>query len=254
MVDQTPPDTPPASGRPYDALGEAKRLLRTVRAGALATVGQEGHPFASLVSVATLPDGSPLLLLSRLAGHTGHLEADPRCSLLLAQGGKGDPLAHPRLTVTGRAARLDNREPAAARFLLRHPKAALYAGFPDFAFWRVDATAFNLNGGFARAARFAGTEVLTSLDGRDTLVAAETEAIVHLNGEHRDAVRLYATVLARAGDGDWTVSGIDPDGLDLLCGDRTARVIFGERIATPEQLRRVLAEMAAKARMATLAS
>src|SRR5438270_9823520 len=95
----------PASGPAgYDALGEAKRLLRVIRSGALATLIQaSGHPFASLVKVATEPDGTPILLLSRLAIHTANLEADPRCSLLLAEGGRtsqgrGDPLACPRLT------------------------------------------------------------------------------------------------------------------------------------------------------------
>ena len=42
-------------------------LLRTIRAGALATLDRGGgFPFASLVTVATDLDGSPLLLMSRL--------------------------------------------------------------------------------------------------------------------------------------------------------------------------------------------
>src|SRR6202012_5176881 len=98
---------PEARGSDYDSVGEAKRLLRGIRVGALATIGADGTPLARLVSVATLADGSPLLLLSRLAGHTVHLEAEPRCSLLLAQGGKGDPLAHPRLSVIGTAQRIE---------------------------------------------------------------------------------------------------------------------------------------------------
>ena len=62
----------------------------------------DGTPFASLVTIATDADGTPLMLLSRLSAHTRNLLADPRCSLLFSQGGKGDPLAHPRLTVVGR--------------------------------------------------------------------------------------------------------------------------------------------------------
>src|ERR1041384_6564617 len=99
------PDTaPPAPD--FDAVGIAKDLLRSVRAGALATLARAGgFPFASLVTVATDVDGSPLLLMSRLSAPTQNLEADSRASILLAQGGKGDPLAHPRLTVIGRAER-----------------------------------------------------------------------------------------------------------------------------------------------------
>ena len=124
----------------YDALAEAKRLLRQIRSGALATLAQgSGYPFATLVSIATDFDGSPILLTSQLSAHTRNLAADPRASVLLAEGGRGDPLAHPRLTVVGRAIRAT--EPAErarlrARFLGRHPKSALYADFGDFSFWR----------------------------------------------------------------------------------------------------------------------
>src|ERR1700742_2649508 len=85
--------TPEEAERSFDAVGEAKRLLRTTRSASLATLA-DGHPFASLVNLATHHDGSPILLLSQLAGHTRHLAADPRLSLLLCQGGRGDPLAH----------------------------------------------------------------------------------------------------------------------------------------------------------------
>jgi hypothetical protein len=58
----------PPSAPEFDAPALAKQLLRGVRAGALATLDREdGFPFASLVTVATDLDGSPLLLMSRLA-------------------------------------------------------------------------------------------------------------------------------------------------------------------------------------------
>ena len=111
----------------------------------------------SLVNVATAPDGSPILLLSRLAAHTRHLASDPRLSLLLAQTGGGDPLAHPRVTIMGRGACIvepDFRAALKARFLARHPESALYADFGDFAFWRVAMEQAHFNGGFARAGHF----------------------------------------------------------------------------------------------------
>ncbi len=240
----------PAPPTPYDARGEAKRLLRTVRAGALATVSQEGGPFASLVSVATAPDGSPLLLLSRLAAHTLHLEVDPRCSLLLASGGKGDPLAHPRLTLVGRATRLADaaREAARDRFLARNRKAELYADFPDFGFWMLHLDSAHLNGGFARAANFEGGAILTPIAGFEAVLSAERDAIKHMNADHRDAIQLYAAVLARAGRGEWRASGLDPEGIDLVCGDRTARVVFDKPVTTPGDLREALVALAARAR------
>jgi putative heme iron utilization protein len=47
------------------------------------------------------------------------------------------------------------------RFLARHPKAELYAGFGDFAFWRMSVASAHLNGGFARAADLKAQDVLT---------------------------------------------------------------------------------------------
>ena len=84
---------PPAGERAGAADFEPKRsprlLLRTTRAGALATIDRNtGHPFASLVNVATDIDGSPLILISRLSTHTANLEEDGRASLLLAATGK----------------------------------------------------------------------------------------------------------------------------------------------------------------------
>lgn len=233
----------------YDARAEAKRLLRSIRAGALATLSPKG-PFASLVSVATLPDGSPLVVLSRLAAHTGHLETDPRCSVLLAETGKGDPLAHPRLTLVGQAvtASAEQRGAWRSRFLARHPKAELYVDFADFSFWRIAVDTAHLNGGFARAASFAAADILTDLAGAESLLEAEADVLAHMNADHRDALRGYATALCGATDADWRMSGLDPDGIDLAFGDRTARLPFPERITTPAALRQTLVAWAAAAR------
>lgn len=238
----------PGPAPEFDAVGTAKLLLRSIRAGALATLDRaSGFPFASLVTVATDHDGAPLLLLSRLSAHTRNLEHDPRASILLAQTGKGDPLAHPRLTVIGRAA-IASETRVRARFLARHPKAALYAGFADFAFWRLEIEAAHLNGGFARAANLTADEIRTDLSGAEELAGIETSAVEHMNADHRDALGLYATRLARAPQADWRATGLDPEGLDLAAGDLTARIPFERRVTSGTDLRRLLKEMADQAR------
>lgn len=232
----------------FDATGLAKSLLRSVRVGALATIELEtGTPFASLVTVATDLDGSPLLLVSRLSAHTRHLDAEPRASLLLAATGKGDPLAHPRLTVTGRIT-IEADPRARRRFLARHSKAALYADFPDFSFRRMTISGAHLNGGFARAAQLRPDEVLTDLAGAEALLDAEESAVAHMNADHEDALRLYATRLLGQAEADWRATGIDPDGLDLGAGDLTARLAFDQRVTEPGALRRCLVALAARAR------
>jgi putative heme iron utilization protein len=233
----------------FDPVAEGKRLLRSIRSGALATLDPEGAPFASLVNVATAPDGSPILLLSQLAGHTRHLLAQARCSLLLAESGKGDPLTHPRLTLVGAALR-DAGPGLRARFLRRHPKAALYAGFADFAIWRFGIVRAHLNGGFARAATLEPDDILTSLEGAEDLIEAEAGALDHLNADHADALALMARHFAGQTEGAWRATGIDPDGLDLGLGVRTARVAFPARVTESGNLRRTLVAMTTQARAA----
>ena len=92
-----------------------------------------GFPFASLVPIALDRRLRPILLLSRLALHTKNIDADPRCSLLIASIGGEDPQAAARLTLVGRVRTLaeeasDAAEHADAReaYLARHPRAADY--------------------------------------------------------------------------------------------------------------------------------
>lgn len=243
-----PPPRDPRQPADFDAVVESRRLLRVIRSGALATLEADGAPFVSLVNVATDMDGAPLLLISGLSRHTRLLGRDGRCSLLLAQGGKGDPAAHPRLTVSGRAAPTESPR-ARARFLARHPKSALYADFPDFAFWRIEASAFHINGGFARAADLEPGHILTALEGAEELAEIEAGALAHVNEDHRDAVAVYARMAKAEGEG-WKATGLDPDGIDLQAGDRTARLAFPRRIATGGELRAVLAELARAGRAA----
>jgi putative heme iron utilization protein len=245
------PENAPAPD--FDPKPVAKDLLRTTRAGALATLDRNtGHPFASLVNVATDSDGSPLILVSKLSTHTANLEVDGRASLLLAATGKGDPLAHPRLTLLGSFTKLsrdDAQEPRVRRrFLARHPKSELYAGFGDFSFWRLGVVSAHLNGGFARAADLKGADVLTNIAGAENLLETEASAVEHMNQDHAEAVRLYATKLLGAEDGAWRLTGLDPEGLDLAKGDATLRLRFPSPVTTAEQLRKAVVELAAKAR------
>ncbi len=250
------PNRLPETARPPDDFNPiivAKQLLRVTRAGALATIDRNtGHPFTSLVNVATDADGSPLILVSRLSTHTANIEVDPRASVLLASTGKGDPLAHPRLTVLGTFANISRDAPDAARiqrrFLSRHPKSRLYAGFADFAFWRLHVVSAHLNGGFARAADLKASDIITNLEDAAEIVEIEESAVEHMNADHADAVRLYATKLLGEADGAWEVTGVDPDGLDRALGDRIVRMPFAERVTNSLALRKTLAEWGARAR------
>ena len=126
------------------------------RHGALAVLEPgSGWPMASRVALALDADGAPIILISGLSAHTPALEADGRCTLLAGEPGAGDPLAHPRLTLFATARKLARDSPegqrARERYLQAQPKAALYADFGDFAFWRLEPARASLNGGFGKA-------------------------------------------------------------------------------------------------------
>ena len=234
----------------FDPVAAAKKLLREGRSGALATlIPGSGDPYCSLVNVATAADGAPLLLISRLAVHTKNILADPRVSLMIDERKPGDPLQGARVMLMGTAAASDDPG-VRRRYLDRQPEAEMFAGFADFAFYRMILKAAHLVAGFGRIVDLAPREVLTETGDAAELLAAEPEIIAHMNRDHADAVRLYATKLLGAPDGNWRCVGCDPEGLELQLERTALRLAFPQRMRAPDALRHVLKQMAEDARRA----
>lgn len=223
------------------------QLIRTGLKAALATL-DAGHPYASLVLVATEPDGSPILLISKLAQHTRNLEVDGRGSLLFdGTRDAADPLSGARVSVGGRLSRTG--EPGALRrFLSRHPSAQGYAAFPDFATYRMEMETAHYIGGFGRIVDVPGRDLMLDLAGAQALLEAEADIIAHMNADHADANRLYATRLGSEAEGDWRMTGIDPAGFDLVCGSRGVRIAFDQRVTGPQGARQALVALVERAR------
>ena len=239
---------PPAS--PFDPKAAARKLLREGRSGALATlIPPRQHPYCSLVNVATLPDGAPLLLLSRLALHTRNLLHDPRVSLLLDERKEGDPLEGARVMLQGTVASTADGH-ARGRYLARQPEAEMFVDFADFGFYRMTLAGAHLVAGFGRIVDLTASDLITDLDDAATLVAAEPEIVAHMNEDHADTVRLYARALLHARDGAWRCVGCDPDGLELQLGRTALRLSFPDRVTTPAALRQTLKRLAEEARAA----
>ncbi|HWM47765.1 MAG TPA: DUF2470 domain-containing protein [Xanthobacteraceae bacterium] len=233
---------------PFEPKTAAKKLLREARSGALATLMPgTGHPYCSLVNVATAVDGAPLLLISGLAVHTKNVIADSRVSLMLDERKEGDPLEGARVMLMGRAQQSDDAE-VRRRYLARQPEAEMFAGFRDFAFYRIEPTGAHLVAGFGRIVDLAPADLLTDLAGAEAFVAAEPGVIAHMNADHADALRLYATKLLGASDGAWQCVGCDPEGVDLQCGRRALRLPFPQRVTGPGPLRQMLKQLAERAR------
>jgi putative heme iron utilization protein len=224
-------------------------LLRALDRASLATSlpGEPAAwPYASLILVAVDHDLSPILLISDMAEHTRAIKADDRVSLLFdGTGGLDQPLTGPRATVLGRAERTTD-ERLKARFLARHPDAALYAGFKDFGFYRIAVERAHLVGGFGRIRWIGAAELAPPRVAG--LAEAEAGIVEHMNADHADAVQLYAAkLMGLAGDG-WKMTGLDCEGIDLRRAGTVARLAFDAPLQAAGEARRVLVALVGRAR------
>ena len=235
----------------FDPAKLARSLLRRSRQGALATLrAGSGDPYCSLVNVANHGDGSPILLISRLALHTQNILADSRVSLMLDERAQGDPLEGSRIMLAGRAEQATGDAAAILRrrYLSAHPSAEAFVDFRDFSFFRIRPAGAHLVAGFGRIVDLKPEQFLTETSDAGALLEAEQGAIEHMNADHRDAMNLYATRLLGAEPADWRCTGCDPDGIDMQAGPTTLRLDFPERVTGPGELRKMLVRLAGEAR------
>ena len=234
----------------FDAGRLARSLLRRSRQGALATLMTgSGDPYCSLVNVATHPDGSPILLISRLAVHTRNILDDSRVSLMLDERAEGDPLEGSRIMLMGRAEEAaSDGDILRRRYLNAHPSAESFVEFQDVSFYLIRSSAIHLVAGFGRIVDLKPEQFLTDISDAGALLQSEQEAIEHINSDHRDTNSLYATKLLGAEAADWRCAGCDPDGLDLQAGGKTLRLDFPQRVTGPGELRKMLVQLADQAR------
>jgi hypothetical protein len=198
---------------PAVAAREARLIARAATSGALATFRRakrnQGQPYVSKVGVALDSGGRPIFLFSTLAAHTQDLLADGRCSLLVEAPALGpNPLEAARATVVGVAQRLQGEEALSARetYLARHPGAARYVNFGDFAFWRLAVDKVQYVGGFGVARWVKAADYLVACDGwssapllKDLIGPKKADLATALGGKRR----------GRAVD-------VDPDGVTFI--------------------------------------
>jgi putative heme iron utilization protein len=247
-------DVDPAPRR--SASEEARTLVAGASAGTLATLSEDGTPWASVVAYAVLDDGSPVLFVSRLAEHARNLDREPRASLVVAAEAAGkDVLAAGRVTLAGTAHRPEGElaEVAKERFVAAVPSANAYARFRDFSLWVLRVERVRWVGGYGRMASAGGADYAAAAP--DPVGPAEAGAIAHLNADHADALLVMAQALA--GHPDATAASchaIDRYGLDLFIttprGMGFGRLAFAEPASDRNGLRAATVELARRARVA----
>ena len=233
----------------------ARTLVHLARAGTLSTLSRRhaGHPFGSVMPYAPDEGGAPLLLISTMAMHTQNLQADPRASLLLTQPGwTDDPLAGGRVTLMGRAARVPDRERPATReaYLARHPNAAFWVDFEDFAFWRLEVADVYFVGGFGAMDWVTGDEYAAARP--DPLADSAEDIVAHMNRDHSAALLTLARAHADADAEEAAMLSVDRLGfrVRMRSGERYhgARLSVPREVATAEECRAALIEMIRAAR------
>jgi heme iron utilization protein len=234
-----------------------RRLIRNAWKGTLSTLERDGgHPYASLVAIATAADGTPLLLLSGLAEHTKNIAVDSRASILFDGTASGRAaLTGPRVTVVGRIFEAPSQS-ARPRYLARHPDASQFIDFADFRLLALEVEWAHLVAGFGRIVRLGRSDVIIPAGDAGEVIAAEPGVLQHMNQDHRDGIALMAAMAEAAGalptparsGATWTMTGCDPEGIDLTDGAAAVRIEFPHCVTSIEQVRSVLISLVDQAR------
>ncbi|XP_078429952.1 FMN binding protein isoform X2 [Wolffia australiana] len=172
---------------------EIRTFINRSSRGMLSTFSKDnaGYPSGSMVDFACDRDGSPLLAVSSLALHAKNLQANPKCSLLVAR----DPEDRGDLTVTlyGDAINVPDseREAARASYLKKYP-GAFWVDFGDFRFIRIEPKSIRFVSGVATALLASGD--LTPKEYRDASVDPISEfsfpVTSHMNKDHADDTKI----------------------------------------------------------------
>lgn len=244
MSESTQKRSGPVRETTPEAIRLAKTLIRTANYGSLSVLDPaDGRPHVSRISVAADQDGTPLTLVSSLAFHTKALFVDRRCSLLLGEPGKGDPLAHPRITLSCDARFVDRDDPDAgavsSRYLRFNPKSSLYAGFADFSFVRLQVISASLNGGFGQAYVIEASALQSPESG--ALRDGESKLIETLNNPENPSLGRFIEKAGKKRLGRIFVTAIDSEGISIVTGGKMERIWFSLPVLTMENVLKEIA-------------
>jgi hypothetical protein len=222
--------------------------------GTLCTIASDltGHPYGSFVTF-TLDAGDPVFLISELAEHTRNLRGDARASLLVSEPGAGDPLARGRVTLVGEGSVLSGDAADLCReiYLTSHPRAAYYADYTDFHFWKLKVEHIRYIGGYGRMSWVdpAGWRAADA----DPIAPHAARILKHMNDDHAAALQAYCLAFSKATKVEVaTMVGIDRYGFEMSAetpdGPRPIRVAFDAPLQDASDARVQLVALAKRAR------
>lgn len=226
----------------------ARALLRAEKDGILSTHSLDvpGYPFGSVTPYSLDKKGRPVILISDLAQHTKNIEADPKISLTItASTLSRDVQANARLTFLGDARKLEEDEgDAKERYLRKFPHAKNYFSAHNFFFYVLELKRARYIEGFGKIWWVEPNELeLESVFN----YAAEARVLDHMNADHKDALVKYCSEYDFSNDKeDYSMTGIDSEGMDLKVGSENVRIPFDKPLESASQAREVLVSMVKK--------
>jgi heme iron utilization protein len=202
---------------------EARQFLRSTHSGILSTFSAkfEGYPFGSVALFVLDHDCQPIVLISTIAEHTKNIAGNPKVSLLVFAGAD-DLQANARLTLLGKAVKIDKNDAnLRARYLRYIPQAASYFDMHDFSFYRIEIQKVRYIGGFGKMSWIGGEEFLadTIASAPNELAPLEASIIEHMNADHADSMKLYCKHFYDIEPSQVEMLGIDSDGFDINATD-----------------------------------
>lgn len=225
---------------PQTVCKQARRLLRAERVGLLSTLSHKlgGYPFGSAVSTLTDHEARPLFLISQLAEHTRNIEQDARASFLVHEQ-TVDIQAGERLTLLGKAVRVETTEQLKARYLRYFPGAEPYFAL-DFGFYRIEPVTLRYIGGFGVARWISPTEILPP---PNSMAQQEEALLARFNLNRAGDLQFFCRAYYGTSASDATLVGIDCDGFDILGDGQLLRFDFPDTVLNAEQAEAALLKM-----------
>lgn len=237
---------------------EVRALIESERNAMLCTLSKKiaGWPFGSITPYAVAATGEPIILISEIAEHTRNLRADARASLLVQDSqALNDPQSGARVTLMGYAIPVPEAylEDSSRRYLELFPGSASYFQIHDFTLFQIKVSRVRFIGGFGEIYWLDGGEITTAVDPKIDAVAPHVEMICkHMNEDHRDALRLYATAFAQVEAQEAEMIHVDSAGFDMIAINagrhQHIRIAFSNPAATTDQVRAEMVEMVRRAR------
>jgi putative heme iron utilization protein len=241
------PALPTLQGTAMSDLGpEARQFVRAHPNGVLSTLSKRlgGMPFGSIAPFMLDHQGRPVILISTLAEHTKNLDADPRASII-AHPCASDAQAAGRVTLVGRASRLEDKDALGPRYVRYLPEAEGYFGMHDFFFYRIELEAVRFIGGFGRIHWIAPADFAPPAN---TLDMSESGILQHMNADHAHNLRAYCAHLHGVQAQEVSMVGVDTDGLDVRADGRLLRIDFAAPVHNAGEVRKALVDLAQRCR------